>query len=227
MGVPESKSDLGRPASKIQVLSEEKPVKVNSLCNSQDTEWKNIFVRPTERGELCDPFAAQRVWTIHEGVAVEEWLVIRQEADNKYSYALSNAPVDTPLSKLAWWKCQRYFVERANQEAKSELGWDELQAQKYLSWQHHLALTILASWLVAQIKFEWAETNERNPELLEQLEVDVLPALSVANIRLLLRAVMPLQQLTPEQAIKQVKNHFLNRVNSRKSRMKNNRKKAD
>jgi len=32
---------------------------------------------------------------------------------------------------LAWLKCQRYFVERAIQDAKSEVGWDELQARKY------------------------------------------------------------------------------------------------
>ena len=65
------------------------------------------------------------------------------------TWALSNAPADTELSQLAGWKCQRYFVERANQEAKSELGWDELQARKYLAWEHHLALTVLASWFIA------------------------------------------------------------------------------
>jgi hypothetical protein len=66
-------------------------------------------------------------------------------------------PADKPLKHLAEWKYQRYFIERSNQEAKSELGWDELQAQKYLAWEHHLALTVLASWFVAQ-------TNSSGPE---------------------------------------------------------------
>ena len=57
--------------------------------------------------------------------------MIRQESDGKYTYAFSNAAEDTELPQLAWWKCQRYFIERANQDAKSELGWDELEAQKY------------------------------------------------------------------------------------------------
>ena len=69
-------------------------------------------------------------WTVSIGPAIQEWLVIRQESDGKYTYAFSNAQEDTELSQLVWWKCQRYFIERANIDAKSELGWDELQAQK-------------------------------------------------------------------------------------------------
>jgi len=55
----------------------------------------------------------------------EEWLVLRRDCDGKGYYALSNASVETPLPVLATRKCQRFFIERANQDAKSELGWDE------------------------------------------------------------------------------------------------------
>ena len=75
--------------------------------------------------------------------------MIRKEKNGKCSYYLCNAPFDTPLSQLAWWKCQNIFIERANQETKSEIGWDEFQAQKYRGWEHHLALTILANWFIA------------------------------------------------------------------------------
>ncbi len=96
-------------------------VRVDSL--RAQAPWQNLRLRTTERGELCDPFAARRVWTVYEGEAVEEWLVLRREANGKYSYALCNAPADKPLEHLAEWKCQRYFIECSNQEAKSELGW--------------------------------------------------------------------------------------------------------
>jgi hypothetical protein len=56
---------------------------------------------------------------------VEDGLVMRKEADGKHSYALCNAAAETPLAQLAEGKCQRYFIERSNPEAKSELGWDE------------------------------------------------------------------------------------------------------
>ena len=52
-----------------------------------------------------------------------------QEADQRYSYALSNAAPDTAAERLAWLKCVRHFVERSNQDAKSEVGWDEFQAR--------------------------------------------------------------------------------------------------
>ncbi len=66
-------------------------------------------------------------------------------------------------------------------------------------------------------------SNLGDPALLEELETDVLPALSVANVRELLRAVMPLKRLTEEQATERVIEHLLNRTRSRKSRLKKQR----
>jgi hypothetical protein len=195
-------------------------VEVRSLVHGEGVAWQRLRIRSTERGELYDEFAARRVWTVYAGQAIPEWVVIRKERRGKYLYALSNAPKGTTLEQLAWWKCQRYFVERSNQDAKSELGWDEFQAQKFRAWQHHVACTVLASWFVAQTKLEWAQTYARDPELAQILEVEVLPMLSMANIRSLLREVLPLPRLTPEEATQRVIQHLLNRTRSRKSRLK-------
>jgi len=131
--------------------------------------------------------------------------------------------VTTDLPALAWWKCQRYFVERSNQDAKSEFGWDERQAQKYRAWEHHLALTVLASWFVSQTKYEWAQSYPRDPELLAHWKTEVLPALSVANFRERLRAVMPLKRLSVTEATDLVIEHLTNRTRSRQSRLKKQR----
>ena len=219
-GIPPRRSRRGRPPTRPQVLNEVKPVEVRQVARRSDTVFHRSRVRSTERGELEDPFAMRWVWTIHHGVLAEEWLVIRHEASKRYSYALSNAPVNTPQDYLAWLKCMRYFVERVNQDAKSEAGWDDLQAQKYRAWEHHLALTVLATWFVAQTKLEWAEQYPRDPTLAQQFDVDVLPALSMANVRELLRAAMPLPQLTPETAAELVVEHLVNRTRSRKSRLR-------
>lgn len=149
--------------------------------------------------------------------------MIRQEANHRYNYSLSNAPADTPLADLAWLKCQRYFVERANQDAKSEAGWDELQARKYRGREHHLALVILATWFVACVKWDWSHAYPRDAALAAQFEVEVLPALSMANIRLLLRAAMPLPQPSPEETVAHVVKILVNRTRSRKSRLKRQR----
>jgi hypothetical protein len=122
---------------------------------------------------------------------------------------------------MAALKSQRYFIERSNQDAKSELGWDEFQAIKYRAWQHHLALTIAASWFITETRLDWALEFERDPELLAHYEMDVLPALSMANVRELLRAALPLPQLSPLDAAALVVEHLDNRTRSRQSRLRN------
>jgi hypothetical protein len=84
-----------------------------------------------------------------------------------------------------------------------------------------LALTILAAWFIAETKLDWAIRFERDPDLLAQYEVEVLPALSVANVRALLRVALPLPQLSPDQAAALVVKHLVNRTRSRQSRLKN------
>ncbi len=219
-GVPPSAPEkLGRPFTRPQVLSDEKTVEVRHIVSLSDTHFRRFRVRSTERGVLNDRFAMRRVWTIRDGTLAEEWLVIRHEYGKRYTYALSNAPADTPHQRLAWLKCVRHFIERTNQDAKSEIGWDEFQAQKYRAWQHHLTMTILATWFIAQTKYDWSHTHDRDPQLTQQIGLDVLPALSVANVRELLQAVMPLPQLSPEQAARLVVKHLLRRSRSTRSRL--------
>jgi len=224
-GIPPTQpGHRGRKPKRPKVLSADKPVEVRRVAHLADTHFQRIRVRSTERGELDDPFAMRRVWTIRDGELAEEWLVIRHEYGQRYSYALSNAAADASPDYLAWLKCVRHFVERANQDAKSETGWDELQAQKYRAWEHHLAMTILATWFIAQTKYEWATAYGRDPELAQQMELDVLPALSVANVRELLQATMPLPQLSPEQATRLVVKHLVNRSRSTQCRLRAQRK---
>jgi hypothetical protein len=47
-----------------------------------------------------------------------------------------------------------------------------------------------------------------------------LPALSTANVRELLKAVLPLPQLTPAEAMDLVITHLINRARSTSSRLK-------
>ena len=105
-------------------------VPVQGIALSQTTLWQRVRVRPTERGYLEDEFACVRVYTWYNDAPRCEWLVLRRHVDQSVSYSLCNAAADTPLERLAWLKCVRHFVERANQDAKSEAGWDDLRAQK-------------------------------------------------------------------------------------------------
>ena len=213
---PETKR--GAPAKTPEIIG--LAYTVEELKSHSQTEWETITLRPNERGMLRAKFARLRVWTVREdGSLRSEWLLIRQD-HKQTTYSLSNASQDTPLHTMAQRKSQRYFIERTNQDAKSEFGWDEFQAIKYRAWEHSLALTIMASWFVTETKLDWAQKYERDPELLEKYETDVLPALSIANVRELLRATIPLPQLTSLEAIELVIKHLDNRTRSRKSRLR-------
>jgi len=229
IGTPEPKPGKKGPKPKQpQVLNGVRSYSVQQVGQFSDTSWQRLRIRTNERGVLEDQFAAHLVWTWgkEQTQARQEWLVMRIERNGDHTYAFSNAPQDASLQFLAELLCGRYFVERVIQDSKDEQGWDEFQAQKYLAWQHHTALTACALWFIATTKLSWAEECQRDPELVQQLEVEVLPALSTANVREMLRSVMPLPQLSPEEAQTQVVKHLVNRSRSTASRLRHRHKAA-
>jgi SRSO17 transposase len=221
VGLPPKRGKRGRPRTRLRVLRGQEPHEVRALAQPPQTTWQQVQVRQTERGWLTADFAVSRVWTVAVGQRPRaEWLVIRRNSDGDCSYTLLNAPTDTPQAWLIAGSCRRYFTERTFEDAKTEIGWDEFQAQKYRAWEHHLALTAAALWFVAQTKLAWAQLYTRDPALARQLEVEVLPALSTANGRELLKAVLPLPRLTPAEAMDLVITHLINRARSTSSRLK-------
>lgn len=217
-GLPPSKKGC-KPYTKPRVLSADKGTEVRAVVRR--LKFQVVKVRAVERGWLVNEFASLRVWTAHhEYEPREETLLVRRDGEGKLHYGLTNAAAETAIEKLAWMKCVRHFIERSNQDAKSELGYDDFRAQKYLAWEHHLALTVLASWFIAQTQHEWQVRYERDESLQAEFESEVLPRLSMANVREMLRATMPLPQLTPDEATNLVVQHLVNRARSRKSRIK-------
>lgn len=229
VGIPEAKPGKKGPTpEKLQVLNGVRSYSLKQVGLAEDTLWQRLRIRTNERGVLEDRFAARRVWVWDEKypeIAVhQEWLALRIEHNGDRTYALSNAPEDVRLPFLAELMCGRYFVERVIQDSKDEVGADEFQAQKYLAWEHHTALTACALWFIATTKLEWSKDCQRDPDLSQQLELEALPALSTANVREMLRAVLPLPQLSPEEAQAQVVKHLVNRSRSTASRLRKRRK---
>jgi len=217
IGLPENKR--GPKAHKKRVLS---PIsyQVRDLPAHGSTVWQTLTIRTTERGMLTAEFARRRVWTVEDDMTVtEQWLIMRKEG-SKHTYTFSNAGPDTPFKVMAARKTQRYYIERDNQDAKSEFGWDEIQTTSFPAWQHQLAFTILAQWFINQTRFDWEQQNPQDTALLEQYNTDSLPALSVSNVRELLRAAIPLPRLSVEEAATLVVEHLDNRTRSRNSRLK-------
>ena len=73
---------------------------------------------------------------------------------------------------------------------------------------------------MAQTKLEWAQQSPPDATLAADLGVVRVPARSVANVRELLTASLPLPQLTPEQAQRLVVKHLVGRSRATASRRK-------
>ena len=224
VGVPPcAPGQRGRPCTQPRLLSSAASVRVDSLL--AQVQWRRVRVRSGERGTIWRDAWAVRVWTISASWAVrEEWLLVHREPGGVIHYSLSNLAEATPLEVLVQERCERYWVERTFQEEKSELGWDELVARKYRAWQHHAALTALALWLLMQMRRDCRVEPAAEQQLAAELGVEKLPALSVANLRELLVAVLPLPQLTPQQARALVIRQLNQRVRSTRSRLQQERR---
>jgi hypothetical protein len=207
------------------VLNAAESVPVSSLVGEQ-VAWQILQLREGERGPVEVTCWSRRVWTIGaDGEVREEWLLVHRQSNGAEHYSLSNGSADTPLATMMGWRGQRYFVERTFQDEKSELGWDELVAQKYRAWMHHAALTALALYFVMSVRRRWAREHPRAGGLKEEFGIPKLPALSVANMKVLLVAVMQLPQFTLREALRVVIDHLENRARSTRSRYRSHQQK--
>lgn len=232
LGVPPKPEGQRGPACRNErIINDVSPVQVAQLA--QQLTFDTIDVRAYERGILRNDFAFCEVWTLREEVRddhtgqsytglrpVKELLVIRQEAGDKRSYSLSNAPLSLGTHTLARWKTDRYFVERTIQDAKEEAGWDDLASPKYRAYMHTLAIDALAIWFVARTKLKRRQHHATPAEAMKRLGVDHLPDLSFANMRALLRTVFPLKTLTKADAVTFVTKQLVGRTKSTRSRLK-------
>ena len=96
VGIPPKRGKRGRPCTRLQVLSGQRPQEVRALAQHPQTVWERAQVRYTERGRLTADFAVRRVWTVAAGQRPRaEWLVIRRNSEGDRSYTCS-MPRRTP-----------------------------------------------------------------------------------------------------------------------------------
>ena len=84
---------------------------------------------------------------------------------------------------------QRYFVERAFQNAKGTAGMDHYQVRGLLAWQHHMTLVMMAMLFMQETRQEQQETY---------------PLLSCPDIVKLLSRFLPRRDLDPDELIRQM-----------------------
>jgi SRSO17 transposase len=190
---------LEEPSRAAQETAEGRTAPAAPLCvepwvaQQPPQAWQEVWVRHSSQGELRVEALRCPVWLLESGdPEARSWqlVVTREKGDPKtVKYSLSNAPGSTSLPRLAYMQRQRYWVERAFQEAKNEAGMDEYQARSWQAWYHHVALVMMALLFLLR---------ER------QLQKETLPLLSAGDVKVLLARVLPRRDQDPEEIMRQI-----------------------
>jgi SRSO17 transposase len=86
------------------------------------------------------------IWDEKAGTVRRYSLIATQTLgkNSETKISLSNVAERVELKTLAWMQLQRYWVERAFEDAKSECGMADYQVRKWNAWHHHMALVMMA-----------------------------------------------------------------------------------
>jgi SRSO17 transposase len=192
LSVPES-AERGRKPTKLQ--ADRDPTQVRWYANHlHPFQWSTIAVRNGTKGPITLSVHTAPVWIWDgesESVTERVLVISRNHADNKIKYSLSHVDYrSASIERLAYMQAQRYWVERAFQEAKSELGMSDYQVRKWNAWHHHMALVMLSLSFI--VKERIAHKND-------------YPLVSCRDIRLLMIALLLKDPDAIEKRIEQMR----------------------
>jgi SRSO17 transposase len=179
---PAAKGMHGRgESSGTDQAQDGKPLTIESWSKQlPSTAWTTVMVRQTTTGPLNVRCASQRVWLWDKQESkAREWtalVVMEIDKPEEIHYALSNAPAEMPTSILAKVERQRFWVEHALGEAKSEIGLGHYEVRTWTGWHRHMTLCMMAQLFMLEERLSHAEG---------------IPLLSARDIRSVLVNILP------------------------------------
>ena len=171
--IPTKKDGRGRMPSAY--VCDEKPIILKNLIKDiAEKDWHIITHRQGTKGDLVRKAIIMdvHIWKQERGLQIESvQLIISTEIDGseiKYSLCY-NIESKMPLEVALFRQMQRYWIERAFQNVKEQLGLHQYQVRSWKAWHHHIALTLMALHVILQIQIE---------------NKDEMPLLSIPDIKL-------------------------------------------
>lgn len=190
--LPPQKDGPGRKFVSYQSAAH--PIEVRKWVKRQPASaWRKKTLRDTTKAELVVEVLHRRVWLWDKKSPTARcWhLIVRREVNSPATmkYSLSNAAPTTSVTKLAKMQAQRFWIERAFQDAKSHVGMAQYQARQWQSWHRHMALVMMAMQFML-------ETRIAN--------CDLHPLLSCYDIQILIATTMPDRRRDADEVIRQL-----------------------
>jgi SRSO17 transposase len=163
------------------------------LTRLPKTAWVRGTVKEGSKGPIVCDFAFVRVTECRQGLpGARVWLIIRRNVahPSEVKFYFSNAPEQIAALELVRMSGMRWPVELTFEEGKTELGMDQYETRSWLGWHHHMTLVMLAHHFLVWVRVRWAARA---------------PALTLAQVRLLVMSVLPKPILNAERALLMVR----------------------
>ncbi len=200
--VPHRHAGRGRKPSRLKTT--QKPISVSAWVKQRPKDaWKLVTVRHSSKGFIKVWALTGRVW-LWDGKEhhAHQWhLIVTRDRNSKNSlkYSLSNADEDISIDRLAFMQRQRFFVERAIEDAKSTCGMADYQVRGWTGWHHHMAMVMLALLFMLKMKVKYGEAYE---------------LLSSNDIRELLYHFLPKRAISKQEVLRQMQVRHKKRQNA-------------
>ena len=195
IAIPDRTTNVGRKPSRYKAMGEVTQVRELGK-NIGEKDWEKICLRQTGKGDLNCLGYVQKVYLWDAGSAdyLERKLVIRvtenKDGSREYKYAISNATDGQyKTEELVRMQSQRYFVERAFQDAKQEAGMSQYQVRGWLAWHHHMVMVMMALHFILSEKVLFKNT---------------LPLLSAYDVREVLLNIYPKKGMNEQEIMEQI-----------------------
>jgi SRSO17 transposase len=179
--IPAKKAGRGRTPTVY--VCDSKPLSLYQLFKQiPDEQWQTITHRHGTKGALTRKAVILNVylWKPECATTVEALqLLISSESDGseiKYSLCYTPGP-KLSLDIALFRQMQRYWCERAFQNAKEQLGLHQYQVRSWRAWHHHIALTLMALHFILQIQID----NQEEMPLLSVPDVKLIFAKKLLN----------------------------------------------
>jgi len=158
--VPEKTTPQGRAPSRF--VTQHKPIGLQKLLPTLEKErWQQIKYRQGAKGWLCREALLLDVWvwSAQNGEQSEalQLLISRELDGSEVKFSLCWQPPSEQkldLETALYQQMQRYWVERAFQDVKEQLGMHQYQVRSYRAWYHHIALTMMALHFILHNRIE-------------------------------------------------------------------------
>lgn len=159
-------------------VSGKRPIDLKQLSVEMSAgAWRKIQYRVGTKGRLVREAVLLPVFVWTAATVEKLQLLISRELDKtEIKYSLCREPAgELHLEEALFRQMQRYWVERAFQEIKEQLGMAQYQVRSWRAWHHHIALTMMALHFILQTQIEERES---------------LPLLSCGDVKLMLARML-------------------------------------